>query len=152
MLDIKNQIDLDCNVVITVRESLGGAIVKRIRRRNLVVNTGRDLIAGLLKGSSVLYLTHLGIGTSSTAVAATQTALTAEVYRAAYTQTTLGTGQLKLKYFLASTTANGNTLREAGLFTNPAGGTMFARATHSAIAKTSSISITYEWTINIGAS
>lgn len=56
-------------------------------------------------------------------------------------------------YYLGSGSANGNTLGEAGLFNAASGGTMFARVKLSpTIVKTSSIAVTFTWTINLGAS
>jgi len=53
---------------------------------------------------------------------------------------------------LPSTAANGVTLQEAGLHTASTGGVMFARVTYAGIAKSASISVTYDWTTTIGAS
>jgi hypothetical protein len=82
------------------------------------------------------------------------TTLGTEVFRDVFTSKTYAAGQIIIKYFLASGSANGNTLTEAGLFGDDAtgaadSGTLFARVVHSGVAKTSSIAITYTWTITI---
>ncbi len=57
-----------------------------------------------------------------------------------------------LKYYLAAGSANGNTLREIGLFTANTGGIMIARVLlASPIVKTASVTATFTWTINFSA-
>ena len=89
----------------------------------------------------------MALGTGTTAVTSTDTTLDTEVFRGAMTSFTDTDGQTVFKYFLASGSANGNTLAEAGLFTAGSGGTMYARSVlSSTIVKTSSITATFTWT------
>jgi hypothetical protein len=69
-------------------------------------------------------------------------------------------GELLLQATLTTTEGNGNTLQEAGLFVAGAGawdanigGSLksFARQIHGAIAKTSAISLDYNWTLQFTA-
>ena len=150
MPKLAEQIALTGNVVITVNDVATGKMIARMKRKNLVVLAGRNLVRDLLNGPTQ-YVTHLAVGTSATAISSTQTALVAEVFRDQITQRITSDGQLRLKYYLSSTSANGNTLQEAGLFNAASAGTMFARVATVAIAKTASITITYDWSINIGA-
>lgn len=141
---------IDCNVIIGVYDN--HIKIDEVTEHNLVVTSGRNLVRDLLNSSGPSFITRLAVGTNNTAVSSTQTALLAEVFRDQITQRITSDGLLRLKYFLASTSVNGNTLREAGLFNASSGGVMFARVTHGDIVKTSSISLTYDWSINIGAS
>ena len=120
--------------------------VKRVSTHNLVVNAGLDMIRDLLFGDVLGGITTFKVGTSNTPAAAGQTALVAAVHSDAVTSKTKASQSLIVKYFLASGSANGATLREAGIFN--AGSTMYARVVlASDIVKTSSISVTFTWTL-----
>jgi hypothetical protein len=126
--------------------------VSQQEHRNLVVSGGLDLIRDLLDGDAVAGLTHFAVGTDTGTVSATQTSLGDEQFRDTVTQRTSNAQQLVVSYYLASGSANGNTLSEAGLFNDASAGTMFARVLLSpGIAKTTAIAITFNWTINLGA-
>lgn len=142
-------IDCRCNVVVTVRDAATGRVLSRQRKRNLTVTAGRNLIRDKLYGDAVNGITHLAVGTNATAVTAADTALGTEVFRGALTSKTKGTAALTLVYFMGTATANGNTLREAGLFNAASTGTMYARATlTSDIVKTSGITVTFSWVVS----
>ena len=146
-------IRLDSNVQIDVHSAHDGRFLFGDRVHNLVVTSGRNLIRDLLSGASTDELTHFGVGTSSTAVAAGDTDLGAIIGagRDVLTDINSASGQLTVKYYLNSSTGNGSTLREAGIFNASSGGALFARAVHSAIVKTSSVTVTYSWLITISA-
>lgn len=120
--------------------------VKRLSTHNLTVNAGLDMIRDLLYGDALGGIATFKVGTSNTAAAAGQTDLVASVHSNSVTSKTKGSQSLVVKYFLSSGSANGNTLREAGIFN--ATGTMYARVVlASDIVKTSSISVTFTWTL-----
>ena len=147
------QVNVSANVQVTIQEAATGAILSQQEHKNLVVSGGLDLVRDLLDGDAVAGLTHFAVGTGTVAVAASQTTLDTEVYRDTVTQRTSGSQQLVVSYYLSSLSANGNALAEAGLFNAASGGTMFARVLLSpAISKTSAIAVTFNWTINLGAS
>lgn len=141
------------NVRVMVSDATTGETLHEETQHNLVVNDGLNLIRDLLDGDAVSGITHLAVGTGTTAVSAAQTALVTQVFRDALTSKTSNAQQLVVSYYLASGSANGNTLAEAGLFNAAAAGTMFARVKlASTIVKTASIAVTFTWTINLGAS
>lgn len=145
------------NLVIDVHDAKSGELLRRDERHNLATLAGRNLIRDLLfwKDASddprPSGLNFFATGTGATAPAAGDTTLGVEVFRDVVTNRVKTDGQLVLKYFLASTDANGNTLTEAGLFGNGAtatadSGTLYARATFTGIVKTSAIAVTFAWT------
>lgn len=150
--DIKSQLDLNANVSIEITDTKTGEVIQKIRRRNLVVTAGRNLVRDLINETTDTGVTHLAVGTGTTAVAAGDTTLGSEQVREVLTKRTASSGSVLWSYYLSSTQGNGNDLTEAGLFNASSGGTLFARVVHTAITKTSSIAVTYNWTINIGAS
>ena len=119
---------------------------------NLVVNGGLAFITGLLTGTGTVP-TYIALGTSSTAVAGSQTTLVAEITdsgleRAVATDTQVTTTVTNDTFQLAKTfTATGSkTIEEIGIFNAASSGTMLSRAltTSKAIANGESIAVTYK--------
>jgi hypothetical protein len=117
---------------VTLMQVRNGRIVHIQQGENLVVNAGRVLIRNVVKTAApATKPTHIGAGTSGTAVAAGDTALGTEsgITREALTEDTTGT------YSIAYSTAAGIdnnsggdvVTREFGLFNAVAAGTMLAR-------------------------
>jgi hypothetical protein len=85
---------------------------------NLIVNAGKNLMRDILGGFATdARIRYLGVGTSSTAPAATDTQLVAENMRKAATSydNSIGTGQNKTTTYLAPGDANIN-IQELGWF------------------------------------
>lgn len=151
---MRQQINLTANVHISIIDAETGELLREQRHHNLVVDAGLDLLRDFLDGDAPAAITHFGYGTGTAAVTAGDTALDTQTARPAITSKT-GTvsKQWQATYFLTSTTGNGNTYGEVGLFNAATGGTMFARVKLSpVIVKTSSIAVNFVWTINLGAS
>src|SRR6185436_9816512 len=140
---------LTCRANVVIQEwktdrryRAGRRLLRTQRKHNLVVDAGMNFIRDLLNSGGANGITHFGYGTSSTAVSASDTALITQVARDVVTSKTTSSKTLVVTYFMTTTTANGNTLREIGLFNASSSGTMYARAVlASAIVKTSSISV-----------
>jgi hypothetical protein len=147
-----SQVNVSANVQVTVQDADTGEILSQQEHKNLVVSDGLNLIRDLLDGDAVAGLTHFAVGTDTNPVSSTQSTLGTEVFRDSVTQRTSNAQQLIVSYYLASGSANSNTLSEAGLFNDASAGTMFARVLLSpSIPKTAAIAITLNWTINLGA-
>lgn len=154
-------IKADVNVEIEVRDAVTGRLVRPvIRRHNLFVTKGLDVLADVLAGTGTYNgdgnVTHMGVGTGTTSPAAGDTALVAQVFRGALTKISRVSQSVACELYLTSVQGNGSTLTEAGLFNGDTGAAspndaMFARVVHDEIAKTSSITVTYRWTINFSA-
>lgn len=140
-----NELIPNTNVTVTVCD-INGKIINEYKEHNMAVTAGRNLIRDLLNNSTASGLTHFAVGTSTTAVTSTQTTLTTQVFIDTITQTAADTAKLTVRYFLGTTSANGSTLAEAGIFNSSSStGTMYARVTHTGIAKSASITVTYNW-------
>jgi len=135
---------------IEIHDALTGNVIKTYESENLVTTAGKNLVRDLLAGDAVNALTHFALGTGTTAPVVGDTTLETEVFRDTITQFVDATAELQVKYFLASVSANGNTLAESGLLNAAASGTLFARVLISpVIVKTSAIAATFTWTITI---
>lgn len=151
-LDSAQVIPIESNVEILVHDVVTGELLKRMAYHNLVPLVARDQIRDFLfSGAAGGNISHFAVGTGTNDPASSDTALQTEVYRAALTKKTSSSGQVGYQQYLGSAEANGNTLTEAGLFNQAAGGMLFARVKHQTLAKTAAITVTYNWTININA-
>lgn len=142
------------NVWVDLIDVATGAVIERQETHNLVVNAGLNMIRDMVNGTSVAGVSRFAIGTGTNPVQATDTALQTEVLRDVFTgPATTGAQNLTIQYYLSSTSANGNTLTEAGLFNAASAGTMYARVLlASAIVKSSAVAVSFTWTLTWGAS
>ena len=93
---------------------------------NLVVTAGKGYIASRMKDATATAMSHMAIGTGTTAAAAGQTALVTEANRQALTSTNVSGGQITY----SSTFGNGQgtgALTEAAILNAATGGTMLCR-------------------------
>lgn len=147
---LKSQAHLVGNVHIVCRDRRG-RIVHEQRVKNLVVDTGQGIMAGLIAGN-VAKPSHLAVGDDNTAVTSADTALGNETHRIQLTSSSVAGNVMTAYAYLPSSQGNGATLREAGIFNSSSGATLFARATISSIVKDSSISVTFTWQFTITSS
>ena len=103
---------------------------------NLVVTTGKNYIASRMKDASATAMTHMAIGTGSTAAAAGNTALGSEAGRVALTSTTVSTNNVAYVATFAAGTGTG-AITEAGILNASSGGTLLCRTVFSVINKAS---------------
>jgi hypothetical protein len=133
---------------VTVQVMREGREIQRTTSKNMVVNTGRDRIAALIAEDSTALPSHIAVGTGTTAVSLTDTAMESEVERNAFTTKTSSSGVATFKAFFSKSDANGSTLTEVGLFDQSSGGTMFCHAILGVpVVKTSSDSVIISWTL-----
>lgn len=122
--------------------------------RNLIVSVGRAHIADQMSGKLQAVMSHMAIGTGSTAPAAGDTALQTELDRNALTSKTQGTGSETNKVTYIADWASGDgtgAITEAGLFNSASAGTMLCRSTFSVKNKGPSDSLTMTWVITFTA-
>lgn len=134
------------NVTLDVYEY--GELVLQEKRHNLVVDAGLNWLIHCMAGSTgYTPLTKLYMGLDDTAPTANDTALGWYAWSDNITEFQYAGSTLTVKYYLSSLNANGNTLKEAGLFDSF--DHMFARVVHTPIVKSSSTGIVYTWEITL---
>jgi len=117
--------------------------------KNLVVTTGKNWIAGRMDGSvSPTVMSHMAIGTGSTAEAVGDTTLVTENARVALTDTVNTTNSVLYTATFGPGTGTG-ILREAGILNAVTAGTLLSRVTFGAQTKNAGDTLTVSWTINI---
>lgn len=129
-----------------------GKLKHEERTHNLVVTAGKSHIADQLSSApSQAAMSHMEVGTGSTAAAAGDTALGTAVDRNALTSRTDATNVVTYVGDWAAGDATNAALREAGIFNNAAGGTMLARVVFaSALDKQAADTLKITWTVTVG--
>ena len=113
---------------------------------NLVVTTGKAYVASRMKDATTTAMSHMAVGTGSTAAAAGDTALGNESARVALTSTTVsGADVVYVATFGAGTGTAA--LTEAAILNASSSGTMLCRTVFSVINKGASDSMTVTWTV-----
>lgn len=148
---MKTEILAKVNVKIE-KQDLNTGEIRTEEYHNLAVDSGLNWIRDFFNGDVVTGLNRFAVGTGVTAESPSDILLGLEVFRDQFTLVTKISKGLEIKYFLSSTSANGNTIGEAGLFGNGAtdtanSGTMYARVTFPAEAKTNAQAWTFTWTL-----
>ena len=128
-----------------------GSIKDEKKVENLIVDTGLDYIASRMSGTSENVMSHMAVGTGSTAAAAGDTTLGTELDRNALTSTTVTDNAIA---YVCSWSAGDGTgsLTEAGIFNASSGGTMLCRTVFGTVTKAADDSMTITWTITVSAS
>lgn len=131
-------------VTIDMYDSAGMRF-SRTEVNNTVVESGRTLLARLLAGGAGT-VTHLAIGRGVVPPSAGDTALGDEVARVLAVPLPVTTPEVVFRAVLPAGDGTG-ALSEVGLFTAPAGGELFSRATFPSITKQPWAVALISWTI-----
>jgi len=117
---------------------------------NIVVNDGKDFVASRMKDTTDSAMSHMAIGTGSTAAAASDSALGSELSgsRTALTSTTVTDNDIVYVATFGAGTGTG-AVTEAGIFNASSGGTMLCRTVFSVVNKGSADSMTITWTVTV---
>ena len=126
--------------------AINDAVVQEVH--NLVVTDGKEFVASRMKDTTKAAMSHMAIGTGSTAAAAGDSALGSQADRNALTSTTVSGAAVT---YLASFGAGEGTgaITEAGLFNAASAGDMLCRTVFAVVNKGSSDSMTITWTVTV---
>tara|TARA_R110000803_G_scaffold12967_1_gene36687 strand:- start:156 stop:581 length:426 start_codon:yes stop_codon:yes gene_type:complete len=126
--------------------AINDAVVQEVH--NLVVTDGKEFVASRMKDTTKAAMSHMAIGTGSTAAAAGDSALGSQADRNALTSTTVsGTAVTYLASFGAG--EGTGAITEAGLFNAASAGDMLCRTVFAVVNKGSSDSMTITWTVTV---
>jgi len=126
--------------------ALNGEVVQEVP--NLVVTTGKDYVASRIKDATATAMSHMAIGTGSTAAAASDTALGSQSARTTLTSTTVTDNDVVYVDTFPAGTGTG-AITEAGIFNASSGGTMLCRTVFSVVNKGASDAMTITWTVTV---
>jgi hypothetical protein len=144
---IQDSIKVTGELKITVTNPNGNVTQETIIP-NLVVTAGKNLIASRLKDTTDAALSHMAIGTGSTAAAANNTALGTEAGRVALTSTTVTANAVAYVATFGAGTGTG-AITEAGLFNASSSGDMLCRTVFSVINKGAADTLGITWTVTV---
>jgi len=116
--------------------------------KNLVVNVGKDFVASRMVAASATVMSHMAIGSGTTAPAAGDTTLDSELGRVTLASSS-ATGAVVT--YTASFPAGTGTgaVTEAGIFNAGAAGTMLCRTVFSVVNKGANDSMSVTWTVTV---
>jgi hypothetical protein len=122
--------------------------VRRYEERNLMVTTGKNWIADQLSDQAKAAMSHMEIGTGTTAAVVGDTTLETALDRNALDSTTLSTNQVTYAATWAAGDGTG-ALTEAGIFNSSSGGDMLCRSVFAVKNKGALDALTITWTLTI---
>lgn len=144
---IQDSIKLTGELRITVTNPKGN-VKHEVVVPNLVVTAGKNLIASRLKDTTDAAMSHMAIGTGSTAAAAGDTTLGTEAGRVALTSTTVTANAVAYVATFGAGTGSG-AITEAGLFNASSSGDMLCRTVFSVINKGAADTLGITWTVTV---
>jgi hypothetical protein len=148
---IKDKLKLSGNVKIELIDQKGH--IKETREiKNLVVSTGLTFICSRMADTSSNIMSHMALGSGTTAAAANQTDLVSILgSREALDSTSASSNTIT---YVASFEAGDSTgaVTEAGLFNASSGGTMLCRTVFSVVNKGAQDILNITWVITLQAS
>lgn len=135
------------NVVLTGPD---GAVKESREFDNLVVTVGKNFIASRMKDTTDTAMSHMEVGTGSTAAAVGNTALETPVAssRVSLNSTTVATNSVAYVATFPAGTGTG-ALTEAGIFNASSSGTMLCRTVFSVINKGAADTLGITWTVTV---
>ena len=115
---------------------------------NVVVADGKGYVASRMKNATATAMSHMAIGTGSTAAAASDSALGSESGRVSLTSTTVTNNEVEYVATFGAGTGTG-AITEAGILNASSSGTLLCRTVFSVVNKGAADSMTNTWTVTV---
>ena len=138
----------ELNIVVKDKD---GNVKEQRHEKNLVVSAGLEFICSRMAGTSAGVMSHMAVGSGSTAAAAGDTDLGSLLgSREALDSTTASTNTIT---YVASFEAGDGTgaITEAGIFNAATAGTMLCRTVFAVVNKGADDTMSITWTITLSA-
>lgn len=148
MSNINEQLGLKGELTITLTDK-DGNIKKEQTVPNLVVNSGLFFITDRMVGNTPAVMSHMGIGSGTTAAGAGDTTLTQLGRVALSTAIAVDNAVTYVATFPAGTGTGAVT--EAGIFNDSTAGSMLCRTVFAVVNKAADDVMTINWTITLNA-
>jgi len=146
---MKDNLKASGNLTVTLTKPSGAKETTVVK--NLIVDTGTGYIASRMNSTAEGVLSHMAIGTDSTAAAAGDTTLGTETSRVAFDTLSVTNNVLTYTATFGAGVGTG-AIVEAGLFNDPTTGTMLCRTVFPVINKGADDSLAIDWDVTISAS
>ena len=141
-------INMRGDVVIETFDQITGAVKERREIKNLVVTVGKNFIASRMVGTSAAVMSHMAIGSSSTAPAAGDTTLGTELGRVALSALSASGAVVTHAATFPAGTGTGAVV-EAGIFNASSAGTMQCRTVFPVVNKGADDAMQITWTVTV---
>lgn len=151
---INENLKLSGQLNIVLKDKAGNVKDQR-EVKNLVVNSGLAYIASRMKDTSKSVMSHMGLGSGTTAAAASQTDLVSILgSRETLDSTTIsGSNNEKIVYVSAFEAGDATgAVTEAGIFNAASSGDMLCRTVFNVVNKAADDTMSVTWTITLSAS
>lgn len=125
-----------------------GQVKSEVDLKNLVVTVGKNFVASRMVGTASNIMSHMAIGSGTTAAAAGDTALGSELGRVALGSGTATTNVVTYTATFPAGTGTG-AVTEAGILNAASAGTLLCRTVFSVINKGASDAMSVTWTVTI---
>ena len=139
-MDFNSQMEMKGRLTI----SINNEVVRDID--NLVVTTGKGYVASRMKDATATAMSHMAVGTDSTAAADGDTTLGGESARVALTSTTVSGAVITYVATFAAGTGTA-ALTEAAVLNASSSGTMLCRTVFLTVNKGANDSMSIQWQI-----
>lgn len=150
MQNYSDTLSVKGDVLILKTDEHGGTETREIK--NLVVAAGKTFITNRMSANTINVMSHMAVGTGSTAAASGDTALGTEIANARVAlSVTGGTPSSNTITYTATFPAGTGTgaLTEAGIFNASSSGTMLCRTVFPVVNKAAGDTIAVTWVISI---
>jgi hypothetical protein len=125
-----------------------GQVKQEVEVKNLVVTTGKNFIASRMKDGTATVMSHMAIGSGTTAAAIGDTTLETELGRVSLASTTVTDNAVAYVATIPAGTGTG-AVTEAGLLNAGSGGTLLCRTVFAVINKGAADTLGITWTVSI---
>jgi len=143
---MKEDLKIKGDVILTLTDE-NGNLKQRQEIKNLVVTAGLNYISSKIV-TSATNMSHMAVGTGSTAASAGQTALVTELDRNTFSGVSASNGVCTFNAQWAAGDATG-AITEAGIFNASSGGTMLCRTKFDTVNKAAGDSLAITWVVTI---
>jgi hypothetical protein len=128
-----------------------GNIKQDVRVKNLVVDTGLNFMTSRMKDTTLDAMTHMAVGSGTTAAAAGDTALETQISaRVSLTSTTVTSNAIEYVAAFGAGVSTG-AITEAGIFNASTSGTMLCRTVFAVVNKGAADTLQITWLVTINA-
>ena len=134
-----------------VLKDADGNVKQDFKVENLIVNTGLNYMTSRMKDTTLDAMTHMAVGSGTTAAAGGDTALETQISsRVTLTSTTVTANAIEYVAAFGAGVSTG-AITEAGIFNAGSSGTMLCRTVFAVVNKDSADTLQITWLITINA-
>ena len=146
-MNLNELFKLTGKVHVTVTNEHGEVVEQRAA--NLVVTTGKNFTASRMVGVASNVMSHMAIGSGTTAAAVGDTTLQTELARVALTAATATTNVVTYTATFGTGVGTG-AVTEAGILNASSAGTLLCRVVFAVVNKGANDTIAITWTVTVG--